>query len=186
MTGRALAAAAALLLLFVAPVQAQDEEEDDTFYRTHFYAGLGGAFLLENAGNDLARQSGLSSIGNAGALNGRAGIRFAKYASFELQGEGFWGFSDNNGMIFTANVKIYGLTGRLQPFAVGGAGLMTYFPKNSALDAQTGGGFRAGLGVDYNFTEHIGIEVLAEYVLGTGQAQDLQYAAFGAGLLYNF
>jgi len=186
MTGRALAAAAALLLLSFSPAQAQEEEEDDTFYRTHFYVGLGGAFLLENARNELEQQSGTTSIGNAGALNGRAGLRFAKYAAIELQGEGFWGFSDNNGMIFTANLKVYGLTGRIQPFAIGGAGVMTYYPRDSSLSAQTGGGFRAGLGVDFNITRNIAVEVLAEYVLGQGKAQNLQYAAFGAGMLWNF
>jgi len=171
-------------LLAAGPAFAEDDEEpDDTYSRTHFYAGLGGAFLLENARNDLTQPPG-QSVGNAGSFGARGGLRFARYAAIEIESQGFWGFENSPGFITTANLKIFGLAGRVQPFAKAGAGMLVYYPKNGG--ARAAGGFRFGMGVDFFITEHIAVEAVGEYVLGQGEAQDLRYGALGLGAAYHF
>lgn len=111
----------------------------------------------------------------------------------------------------TANARVHVPFGRLQPFALVGAGMTTTRSEVrvefAAIDAVFGGGdppepsvpygasesersngfaMRFGGGLEVYATEHVAVGLGFDYVLPFGDAEDFDYMAITWGLLYRF
>lgn len=90
--------------------------------------------------------------------------------------------------LLTANSKLYALTGRVQPFALVGVGLMQQqidvdnFPDND----ETGAGFRFGGGIDLYITDGFAIATDFTYVLTAGDVEDNDVMSLNAGVAWRF
>lgn len=176
------------------PASADDGQPD--FARRGFYVGAGaegGKFT------DLGLGSGVDDEVGAG-FNVFAGYRVYKYIATEvefemlpevdLKADGFGKFADIEIWTITGNVKALPLTGRIQPFALVGIGLLHGKLKDSVglgLDeSDTGFAARFGGGLDVYVTEHIAVWARSTYVLPAGDVSDVDYVSFGGGLQYRF
>jgi opacity protein-like surface antigen len=144
-------------------------------------------------------------------LNLLAGYRFDSHLAAEAQFEWASGFDtqviqtaptrdENAGDIdiasytFTVNGKAYLLTGRYQPFALVGAGIMTAKVKTkdtrnlnlNGTDTQTGFAARFGGGIDLYATDNIVVTGGIGYVLPMGDVKNLDYVSFNLGAMYRF
>lgn len=90
----------------------------------------------------------------------------------------------------SARMKVYPLTGRYQPFLMGGIGILATIvtdrngqkPRNDRADW----GFRGGGGMDFYITQNWVVNAEASYVATVGNVKNLNYAVFGLGLTYRF
>jgi len=93
-------------------------------------------------------------------------------------------------MTITGNAKGYLLTGRIQPFFLAGAGIMTTRAKGlmaSVLDEKaTDFAARFGAGIDFYFTPNIVGIAEGGYVLATGKLDGLDHVLWSIGLQYRF
>lgn len=91
---------------------------------------------------------------------------------------------------FFANLKGYILTGRIQPFAQVGAGLMhaKVDDKLSLNTLEGGDAFvaRFGGGVDLYISPHFAFSVEGDYLLPTGSQNQLNSGTWSAGIKYRF
>ena len=95
--------------------------------------------------------------------------------------------NDYSMLAFTANLKGYLPLGRIQPFALVGAGLSTIWVDTQfGNKSYLGGAFRLGGGVDAYFTETWGIELQTSYVITTGNARDADYLSANLSVIYRF
>lgn len=149
-------------------------------------------------------------LGATGGLDGWIGYRVHPYLAVEAQAEwmSLLGFKSNeqilgNGLsrnlkldidtlVVTANLKPYFLTGRIQPFALVGAGIMLEelgVRYDGFNDNEHHGDFamRFGGGADYYATENVVLSIKGGYVLGFGTVADRDYVSVGMlGLSYRF
>ncbi len=90
----------------------------------------------------------------------------------------------------TANLKLYPLNGRIQPYLLIGAGFMNVWLEDSSGSGLSASGpgpaFRAGLGLDLYMTDHLALALDVSYVLPTQQISDLDYLSIGIGIQYKF
>ena len=92
-------------------------------------------------------------------------------------------------LTFTADLKGYLLTGRIQPYALVGLGFMRVDSEETAFFFAfdfTDFATRLGGGVDYYFTENIVFGLELGGVLPTGTLKDQDQFTFSAGLHYRF
>jgi len=151
---------------------------------------------------------------------GRAGYRCHSYVATELQFERLAIFNGSlaetdipmndkvrnfdlelESLVFTTNAKGYLLTGRYQPYVLGGVGFMRMETK--ARDATTTPGtivgyaaqqsditvkvaLRFGAGLDFYVTDNIVATLEGSYLIPTGELSGLDYYSFGLGLQYRF
>jgi opacity protein-like surface antigen len=98
-------------------------------------------------------------------------------------------FLNLNVLTFTADLKGYLLTGRIQPYGLVGVGFMYLDLEETdfffAVDF-TDFAARLGGGVDYYFTENLVFNAEIGGVLPTGTLEDLDQFTFSAGLQYRF
>ena len=91
---------------------------------------------------------------------------------------------------FTANGKLYPLTGRLQPFGAIGLGLMNAEVSSDAIfggsEDETEFAMRFGAGFDFYFTRNFLGSLDFSYVLPTGDLDEVDYIRFGWGFGYRF
>ncbi len=174
------------------PVAAQDGEE---FGGTGFYLAALAAYSFENFDTDA---TGIN-VRNARGFDLRIGYRahpnlaiegsFQHYRDRELQPPGgpsvdllSWGF--------WMNVKLYALTGRVQPYALIGPGVMHLDAGRSGLlrTSRDDNGFapRGGLGFDAFITRNIAATLEASYVFTTFDIEDKDHIPVVLGLTYRF
>jgi len=149
-------------------------------------------------------------LGATGGLDGWIGYRVHPYLALEAQAEwmSLLGFKSNtqiagNGLsrnlqvdidtlVVTANLKPYFLTGRIQPFALIGAGIMleefgVEYDGFNDDEHHKDFAMRFGGGADYYATENIVLSIKGSYVLGFGTVADRDYVSAGMlGLSYRF
>jgi opacity protein-like surface antigen len=90
----------------------------------------------------------------------------------------------------TANAKLFLFTGRLQPYALAGMGVMY-----GEVSDPTGLGVterdhdftaRFGAGLDFYLTPHVAVTGGADYLIPTGDMDGFDAITFGGGLLIRF
>lgn len=193
--------AAFALVLLAGPAFAQAEEAwSDGYYpysREGVYVGFGGLYALENFDRDTAvhgtgfkqdvdgRDTGGPQLRFGYRYNARiAGeVLFQYYADFNLSTGDDTLDDDFSGWSLTLNGKLYGLLGRIQPYALFGMGGLVFDHKrgdDSAFVARLGGG------VDFYLTDHVVFDVEASYAMPAGSLDDLQFATFGVGIQYRY
>jgi opacity protein-like surface antigen len=170
-----------LAALLASPAWAQDD-----FGRAGAYA----AFLGVGAIETFDEPSGLD-FSDGGGFNMRAGYRFMEYVAAEMQFEYVEGFSDQGIDIeswnLMWNVKGFPLTGRVQPYALFGMGVL-YAEASGGGRSIDDEGFavRVGGGMDFYATENIVLTGEVNFVQPTGDVDDLSYVTIGGGLQYRF
>ncbi len=214
---RCLASAlvASTLLLVAPPILAQSDDSsgESAFGRTGVYVGLGTAIGIGLVNKDQAWKRARygsnpppsivsTEIDSSVGFGGRVGSRVHRYAAVEVQVEYlpsidwniFWGSSPagilNVRMVTTtANLKLFPLSGRIQPFALIGGGA-TFADVTTSLrfggEDDFGSVLRAGGGIDAYLTEHIALSTEVSYVLPEDLLEDLHYLSIGLGLQYKF
>ena len=198
-----------------APAAAGDRQ-DAGYDRRGWLVGVEGAYAIENFREEeeadrLASQDPFPvslSMGNTGGLSGRLGYRCNRRFSAEVEVEWLDDFAgelseDSQGPvdaltlgpIFTSvNAKGYLLTGRFQPFLLVGGGALSVESVTRSLVNESGSKsltqtmftMRFGGGIDFYATEHVVVNVSADYVLPIAGIQNLEYITIGAGLEYRF
>ena len=89
----------------------------------------------------------------------------------------------------TGNAKVFVLTGRTQPYALIGIGVLEAeleFVGAGLSQTESGFAVRFGGGLDFYITENVVASAGVDYVLPTGDVEDLDYVSFGAGIQYRF
>jgi opacity protein-like surface antigen len=165
--------------------------------RQGIYVGIGGLYAMENFDRDAALNDPLTPLDIDGKDTGgpqlRLGYRFHPRFSGELLFQYYADFNlstgtnsiddDFGGWTLTANVKAYGLLGRIQPYGVLGLGALVFDEKQGSDSAFA---MRLGGGLDLYLTDSIVFDVEIAYVLPTGSIDDLPFATFGAGIQYRY
>jgi opacity protein-like surface antigen len=203
-----VAALLAGILGMTTPVRAQLPLDTDAPYdRNRFYFGLGAIFGVE----DLHVGAQPTSTGTAsvdvedtnwgGEM--RAGYRFHPHLAAELQGQynGLYEVRANTvgrpslGSVevitSTANLKAYALRGPVQPYALGGVGIMWADTEDRVAGAKLPLGDvefagRGGIGVDMYISPMLAINVEGSYVAPTGDLAGYGVAAIVCGAQWHF
>jgi opacity protein-like surface antigen len=164
---------------------------------------------------------GLTSLDNdVWAGGGRGGYRCHPYVATELQFERLANFKGSlmetdiptndkvrsfdlklQPLVVTSNAKGYLLTGRYQPYVLGGVGFMRMDAKSFDTTTTPGtiAGFaghasnlevrvalRFGAGLDFYVTDNIVMTAEGSYLMPTGKLDGLDYYSFGLGMQYRF
>ena len=131
--------------------------------------------------------SGLLAVANgdefggdtvAGGLSAKVGIDIVDYVSMEIQ---FDAVPDQDLHILTFQQRTRILTGRWQPFVLGGIGWgKTDFSSHFAV--------RVGGGLDYMINEHLsaGIDATYVFLFDNGSSKGPNFGAIGLGVRYGF
>ena len=183
---RALTLALTIILLAALPAGAADNE----YTREGSYLGIGGIIALENASNNWA------SSGHTGGLDFTIGYRMVPQMSWELGGSWLNEFTFTTGQkvsvgTVTIAVKIYLvelfdralLGGKLQPYAIGNAGMMV---GSIGGNGKIGGAFGGGLGTEYYVTPNWAVNANVQYHANEGSYDDLNYVGIMLGAIYRF
>ena len=205
--------AAALLtgvIALASPVRAQlPLDEDAPLDRNRFYFGLGALFGLEDlsVGAQPTSTGGPSTSVDVEDINWggemRAGYRFHPHLAAELQGQynGLYEVRANTvgrpslGSVevitSTANIKAYALRGPVQPYALGGVGIMWADTEDRAAGAKLPLGDvefagRGGLGVDMYLSPMLAINLEGTYIAPTGGLSGYGMAAIVCGAQWHF
>jgi hypothetical protein len=133
----------------------------------------------------------------------RAGYRFHPHLAAELQGQ-YNGLYDVKGntvgrpllgsvevITSTANLKVFALRGPVQPYALGGVGIMWADTEDRAAGAKLPLGDvefagRGGLGVDVYLSPMLALTAEGSYVAATGGLAGYGVAAIVFGAQWHF
>jgi len=184
-------------------------DKDAPLDRPRFYLGLGAILGLEdlNVGNQPAGPGGSSVSVDVDDINWggevRAGYRFHPHLAAELQGQynGLYDVKANTigrpllGSVevitSTANLKLYPLTGVVQPYVLGGVGIMWADTEDRVSgtklplgDVEFAG--RGGLGVDVYISPMLAVYAEGSYVAATGGLSGYNVAAMVFGTQLHF
>jgi opacity protein-like surface antigen len=204
---------AALLAGFVvaSPSHAQlPLDKDAPLDRPRFYFGFGPLIGIENF-DDIGQQSAspggptisadVDDVGWGGEM--RAGFRFHPHLAAELQGQ-YNGQFDVKGntvgrpllgsvrtVSSTANLKVYALTGPVQPYALGGVGFLWADTEDKLDGAHLPVGDvefagRGGIGVDTYISPMLAVYMEGTYVAPVGTLAGYGFAAMTAGVQWHF
>jgi opacity protein-like surface antigen len=209
-----------LALLWCAPSMAQDQgaaatKSDDgeaadkyaprpqrPFDRDGFYLGLAANYSWEMFDIDEIKDATNTSVSstNAWGLNGRFGYRFHPHLAAELEVDYLpeFEFEDSHGLdwvrmeglMATANGKVFILKGRVQPYVLAGGGIMyAEFDagafKKYSVD-RTEAVVRGGPGVDVYLWDDILLNTEVLYVVPFGGLDDFQMLSVIFGAQYRF
>ncbi len=171
-----------------APTPTPAESADD-YARESLYGGLGLIYAVENFDTSEFKPGSTSS--NAWGIDVRAGYRFHPNIAgevnfqwvndFELTAPGFK--TNSSSRTLTANVKGYPLTGRIQPYAVGGIGILYEQTKGRGSLQEFEG--RLGLGIDFFITNNIVANLECAYGLPISDLNDYLFFPIVFGLQYH-
>ena len=204
-------AAAALMAGFVS-VTAQALAlplENEDLDRPRFYLGLGALVGIEDL--NVGKQpfgAGGSAVGVDVADQNwggevRAGYRFHPHLAAELQGQ-YNGLYDVKAetvghpllgsvevVTTTANLKAFVLRGPVQPYVLGGVGIMWADTEDRVAGAKLPLGDvefagRGGLGVDFYLSPMLAVNLEGSYVAAAGGLAGYNVAALGAGVQWHF
>jgi len=218
----AIVCASSLLL------SSQGAAQEAKYDRTGFYLGLAGTFAvptrLEDTLDSLVSDNtvGFSvegvDVDASLGFHARGGYRLHPRLAIEAHFEDLAGFdiaakdgqrprpeastdlANVDGWTLTGDLKVFLLTGTIQPFGVVGVGLMSADAERTASDnlgdgaaqlvaeVPSGDAFtvRFGGGIDMYLSPHFAICIDTTYVLPTAPLQDLQYVSFEWGFQYRF
>ena len=201
----------AVLALVAVSLAAPATGEDGGYARRGLYIGAGGVYALEQF--DLS--SGTVSVagspvhldvngGDSWGAEGRVGYRFHPnvaaegqlqyYDEFGLDLHASPGSSGQvatlDGMSVMGNVKGYPLTGRVQPYVLGGIGLL-WLQLEDAFgfgleDNAVAFAGHVGVGVDAYLTDNLLLNLEASYLLPTGDLSDFRMIPISLGMQYRF
>ncbi len=188
---------------FFAAAAAQGDEEYD---RPGIYLGAAGAYAFENFENGGSGVRARNELG----YSLRAGYRALSFLALEAQFEHLpkfefdvpndtFGSDDADLEVFTltGNLKFVYPSGPLQPYALGGFGLMIA-DQGGALAGDKGGCDRTcsdeqrdfvtrfGGGLDLYFSENLVGTLEGTYVLPFDKVSGLDYVSFTWGFRYRF
>jgi opacity protein-like surface antigen len=90
---------------------------------------------------------------------------------------------DFSGWSLTLNGKLYGLLGRVQPYAVFGIGGLVFDDKHGP---DHGFVARLGGGLDIYITDNVVFDFEIAYAMPAGNIDDFQFATFASGLQYRY
>ena len=205
--------AAAFLAGFIAlpmPVRAQlPLDKDAPLDRNRFYIGLGALVGVEDlgVGKQPTSTGGPSTSVDIDDVNWggevRAGYRFHPHLAAELQGQynGLYDVKANTvgrpllGSVevitSTANLKVYPIGGPIQPYVLGGVGIMWADTEDRAAGAKLPLGDvefagRGGLGVDMYISPLLAVYAEGSYVAATGGLAGYNVAAMVFGAQWHF
>lgn len=174
-----------VLLLPGAAVEAQSEYGGEV--GTYLGLTVFGAFDTSN--DDVENEV---DDDESWGFSARAGLRLGAPMAIELQGDYNNAWDKLEIWSMTVNLRVFPLLtewvgmepGPLQPFLIGGVGVMGGDPKGDTY--QINGAFRMGAGVDFYLTEQLAIEGIGEWTTGTGHWSDASFFKLGVGVQYNF
>jgi opacity protein-like surface antigen len=179
--------------------------EPRDFHRSGVYIGMGAAYGLANF--DLGTEEHSTGISldstNSWGVNARVGYRFHPNIGAEVTFDYYQGFEfeapngldavNLEGFTLTGNGKFYLMTGRFQPYAIAGAGVIFMNADPGAFATPRTPNWeraelvaRAGPGVDFYLFDDLLLNVEATYVLPMGALSDYPLASFCAGVQYRF
>lgn len=179
------------------------EAGPEAFDRSGWYGGFSAVYAMQ----DFDR-----SFDDSAGAAGKLGFRMSSHLAAEVRYEWLEGF-DSTGVITqfsdpvldatagdveldthqaTLAAKLFALTGRVQPYALVGGGVLVVntelkaakFKKPFSTQAGFAGRFAAG--IDLYLTEHIVLETEASYLVPTGRVSGERYGVFELGLHYRF
>jgi opacity protein-like surface antigen len=159
--------------------------------RTGPYFGVGGVYALE----DFNR-----SFDDSAGINIRAGYRAFPNMAFELSYEWLEGFDSTAGTpeleldthLITANARLFGLTGRFQPYALVGVGILIVNTElrlpgvSKPFAVDTGFTARFGGGLDFYLSEHTVLNLEGTYLAPSAKVKGENYGTLGASYQYRF
>ena len=183
--------------------------EDESYDRPRFYLGFGPLIGIENfhLGNQNASFDGpdinADVVDQTWGAEMRAGYRFHPHLAAELQGQYNGQFEVKGNTIGrpllgevtavtgTANLKVYALRGPVQPYALGGLGILWADTEDKAdgADLPTGDiefAGRGGIGVDAYISPMLAFTVEGTYIAPTGSLAGYGHAAITAGMQWHF
>jgi opacity protein-like surface antigen len=191
----------ALSLLWASPASSQD------YARPGFYIGagvLGGSYTaLEDEVEDALRALGYQwSVDTDPTVGFEIYGGYRLHPNFAIEGEfemlpeadidvgGAGTVAELETWTFTGNAKAFLLTGRTQPYALIGLGVMGAEIEDAVglgvSESDSDFTMRFGGGLDFCITENIVVNASVDYVLPTGDVEDLDYVSFGGGIQYRF
>lgn len=192
--------AALLTVLALRPGVAAEAEVD--LARSGPYAGLGLVYAAPTFDLDASERAlGGGNLGDSPAfgLDLRGGYRF--HPHFAAEGNFQWvsgmdveqaghDLGEVSPWTLTANMKAFLLTGTLQPYVVGGIGIVhvkgTERANLALPDSTTGFGGRIGAGADYYLRPNVVLNVEFAPVLPAGQVSRFRYMPVTFGSQYRF
>ncbi len=147
------------------------------------FLGLGAVELFDEP-------SGVE-FSNGGGFNVRAGFRINPHFAAEMQFEYVEGFSDGPIDIeiwnLMWNAKGYLLTGRLQPFALFGMGVMNGDVSARGFSSDDDDfAIRLAGGLDVYLTRSWVFTLESAFIQPANDLDDLSYATFGAGIQFRY
>jgi hypothetical protein len=191
----------------------EDDSPDEGFDRKGMFIGVTGGYAGENFSDrpveditDIFGANTSASADDTWSVKGRGGYRCHPRYSVGVTFEYFGGFdtewsgddgrgSDDIGIFtVTADIKGYLLTGRYQPYLLFGGGVMGV---DTRVSNRSRGGviqsrdpkdftFRFGGGLDLYATEHVVVNVDANYLVPLGSVSGTQVYTVGWGMEYRF
>ena len=183
------------------------DRHDDDFECPRFYFGLGPLYAFEHfhtASHVFTGGTG-TAVGadDSYGAEGRLGYRIHEHVALEAQAQ-YYGRADINahpptgttnvgsfeGVSATGNVKLYPITGRFQPYVLGGIGLLWAHIDNDLPGARRGNltelAGRGGLGLDVYLNEHVALNVEGSYLAPASNLKQFPLAAVSSGLQVHF
>ena len=181
--------------------------ENEDLDRPRFYLGIDALVGIEDldVGNQPVGGSSVNvDITDQNWGGGmRAGYRFHPHLAAELQGQ-YNGLYEVRGntvgrpnlgsveiITSTANLKAYALRGPIQPYVLGGVGIMWADTEDRVSgtklplgDVEFAG--RGGLGVDFYLSPMLAVNLEGSYVAAAGGLAGYGVAALGAGVQWHF
>jgi len=122
--------------------------------------------------------------------NFAAEVEFEMLPETDISASGVGTFVEIETWALTSNMKAFFLTGRVQPYALLGIGSMKATLKDSVglgvSETVSGFTLRFGGGLDVYITESVAAFAGVDYLLPTGDVEDLDYVSFGGGVQYRF
>ena len=159
--------------------------------------GLYGSLALGYARNTFATGDFGSAFDDSTGFDARAGYRATRHLAGEFQLElhtfdfrqsAAGGAPSNDSldtMAWTANLKGFLPSGRWQPYALLGAGLLSNDGSGvSVSQNDVGAALRFGAGVDAYLTRSFALTAGLSYLLPFGTVSDFDYYSFTAGIQY--
>ena len=192
-------------LLISTPASSQDAAQD--YARSGFYLGAGVVGGIYTEIDDEVEDE-LLALGYSVDIDTDTAVGFEVYGgyrlhpNFALEAEfemlpdtdidlgGFGTFAELESWTLTANAKAFPLTGRVQPFLLLGLGVMDAELEDTvglgASQSETDFAARFGGGLDFYITENVVFSAGVDYLLPTGDVEDVDYVSFGGGVQYRF
>jgi opacity protein-like surface antigen len=181
--------------------------------RSGWYLGLGGIFAIEDISFNTTQLKMVPpeppatdpKFDNSGGVDFRAGYRMSPHWALEFDYQWQAGFDSSNPAVklpgtegveidthlLSLNAKLFGATGRWQPYGLLGASLLVFNKeivdlKPKPWDIDYGFAPRFGLGIDYCATEHWVLTLEGTYIVPVGVLDGANMGSVGAGFQYRF